>query len=372
MVAPTTSLDDTGLTAPQDLSEGTRPRFDLLSSQRTVSVTSIVALLSGAAARGIDIADLLRRSDIPPAILETRDGRITLRQWARLYQSAIVATNDEALGLLQRPMAVGTFLMIARAFIHCKTIGEAMARFVEFYNLLRTGMTYRLAASKRGAKFSCEIDFPGAVRHAVVADLSLVSFHRMFSWLANELIDLDAVTLAGPPPDYAPEYITAFYHTPVRYNQGVHSISFNRAFMHMPIVRSEQDLEEYLTRFTTAMFLPLPKNGELSRDLRAFMLDFHERNRRLPDLIEAAAHRGVPTRQFSRLLRNEGLGFREFKNRVQREIAIGYLTNSDHTVEAIAELSGFSEPSAFIRAFRAWTGTTPLAYRKTAASDLSH
>lgn len=372
MVAPTISLDDTGLTAPQDLSKGTRPRFDLLSSERTVGVTSIVALLSGASAKGVDIADLLRRSDISPAILDRHDDRISLRQWARLYQAAIVATDDEALGLLQRPMAVGTFLMIARAFIHCKTIGEAMARFVDFYNLLRTGMTYRLEASKRGARFSCEIDFPGAVRHVVVADFSLVSFHRMFSWLANELIDLDAVTLAGPPPDYAPEYINAFYHTPVRYNQGIHSIRFNRAFMHMPIVRSEQDLEEYLTRFITAMFLPLPKNGALSRDLRAYMLEFHEQNGRLPDLIEAAAHCEIPTRQFSGLLRNEGMGFREFKNRVQREIAISYLTNSDHTVEVIAELSGFSEPSAFIRAFRMWTGTTPLAYRKAAASDLAH
>lgn len=366
------NLDDAGLTAPQDLSEGTRPRFDLLSNRRTVGVTSIVALLSGPSAAGIDMKELLQKSGIPTEILETKEARISLGQWAKLYQNAIIATNDEALGLLQRPMAVGTFLMIARAFIHCKTIGEAMARFVDFYNLLRTGMTYRLEAVKRSAKFSCQIDTPGAVRHAVVADLSLVSFHRMFSWLANELIELDSVTLAGPPPDYVAEYGTAFYHTPVQFHQPVHSISFSRGFMHMPIVRSEQNLEEYLTQFTTAMFLPLPHNGSVARELRAYMLEFHERHGRLPDLIEAATHRGMPTRRFTRLLGSEGLGFREFKNRIQRDIAIGYLTNSDHTVEAIAELSGFSEPSAFIRAFRVWTGTTPLAYRKAAASDLAH
>jgi AraC-like DNA-binding protein len=372
MAVQTPNLDDIGLTAPQDLSNGTRPRFDLLSSRRTIGVASIVALLSGTTAIGIEMAELLRRSGIPVEILDTSDGRISLGQWARLYQNAILATDDESLGLLQRPMAVGTFLMITRAFIHCKTIGEAMGRFVNFYNLLRTGMTYRLEASKRSARFSCQIDHPGAVRHAVVADLSLVSFHRMFSWLANELIDLDAVTLAGPPPDYAPEYGTAFYHTPVQFNQGIHSISFNRGFMHMSIVRSEQNLEEYLTRFTTAMFLPLPKNGAISRELRGYMLEFHKKNGRLPDLVETAAQRGMPTRRFSRLLANEGLGFREFKSRIQRDIAIGYLTNSDHTVETIAELSGFSEPSAFIRAFRVWTGTTPLAYRKAAASDLAH
>jgi AraC-type DNA-binding domain-containing proteins len=364
--------DEDGLTAPQDLSEGTRPRFDLLSDQRTVGVTTIVALLSGTRAAGIDTADLLESSGIPASILDTKDGRISLRQWARLYQAAIIVTDDEALGLLQRPMAVGTFLMIARAFIHCKTIGDAMVRFVGFYNLLRTGMTYRFSANKRSATFSCEIDYPGAVRNSVVADFSLVSFHRLFSWLANELIELDAVTLAGPPPDYAAEYGNAFYHTPVQFNQPVHGISFSRAFMHLPIIRSEQNLEEYLTRFTTAMFLPLPKNGAMSRDLRAYMLEFHRRHGRLPDLAEAATHHAMPTRKFSRLLNNEGLGFREFKNRIQRDIAISYLTNSERSVEAISELSGFSEPSAFIRAFRSWTGTTPLAYRRAAASDLAH
>jgi AraC-like DNA-binding protein len=64
-----------------------------------------------------------------------------------------------------------------------------------------------------------------------------------------------------------------------------------------------------------------------------------------------------------RRLRDEGCDYRQIKNELIRDMAIGYLTREDLEIKEIAYLLGFSEPSAFIRSFRKWTDTTPGSYR---------
>lgn len=64
-----------------------------------------------------------------------------------------------------------------------------------------------------------------------------------------------------------------------------------------------------------------------------------------------------------RHLREEGSSFQELKDHLRRDLAIYYLGRNEMTIEIIAEQLGFSEPSAFHRAFKKWTGLTPGAYR---------
>lgn len=54
---------------------------------------------------------------------------------------------------------------------------------------------------------------------------------------------------------------------------------------------------------------------------------------------------------------------------MRRDAAIYYLNRSSHTINEIAELMGFSEPSTFHRAFKKWTGLTPGAYRQNSEDN---
>ncbi len=75
-----------------------------------------------------------------------------------------------------------------------------------------------------------------------------------------------------------------------------------------------------------------------------------------------ALHHSVRT--LCRRLSAEGTTFQAIKDEVRRDIAIRRLTRSEDPIAAIAFDVGFDNPTAFHRAFRHWTGSTPNAYRR--------
>jgi AraC-like DNA-binding protein len=74
----------------------------------------------------------------------------------------------------------------------------------------------------------------------------------------------------------------------------------------------------------------------------------------------------MSARTLKRRLSEKGLTFRDYVQKIQREVAVDLLTNSTQSMVEIAFQTGFSEQSAFNRAFKRWTGQSPVEYRKSA------
>lgn len=80
--------------------------------------------------------------------------------------------------------------------------------------------------------------------------------------------------------------------------------------------------------------------------------------------IEAIAHNlAISIRHLQRELQAEGTSYQQLLDATRKELALRYLKKPNVTVHDVAFLLGFSEPSAFHRAFKRWTGQTPRAYR---------
>jgi AraC-like DNA-binding protein len=88
----------------------------------------------------------------------------------------------------------------------------------------------------------------------------------------------------------------------------------------------------------------------------------------LGDLSEegVASRLALGRRSLQRALRLEATSFREVKARFLEQRARSLLAESDLDVPTIARAMGYDEPRNFRRAFRAWTGQTPHAYRLAA------
>jgi AraC-like DNA-binding protein len=88
----------------------------------------------------------------------------------------------------------------------------------------------------------------------------------------------------------------------------------------------------------------------------------------VPPLGEIARALAMSDRNLQRALRNDRTSYRKVLDGVRRDLAISHLANPSTSAGQVGFLLGFSEPSAFHRAFRRWTGAAPGAYRGTAAA----
>ncbi|HWO08502.1 MAG TPA: helix-turn-helix transcriptional regulator, partial [Polyangiaceae bacterium] len=73
---------------------------------------------------------------------------------------------------------------------------------------------------------------------------------------------------------------------------------------------------------------------------------------------------GLGERTLQRRLRDEGTSFAALLDEARAELARSYLGDSKLAIFEVAYLLGYSEPSAFNRAFRRWTGKSPREYRE--------
>jgi AraC-like DNA-binding protein len=80
--------------------------------------------------------------------------------------------------------------------------------------------------------------------------------------------------------------------------------------------------------------------------------------------IDAIAHiLAMSVRQLQRELQAEGTSFQKLLDETRKQLALRYLKHPHTPIHDVAFMLGFSEPSAFHRAFKRWTGQTPRTYR---------
>jgi AraC-like DNA-binding protein len=186
--------------------------------------------------------------------------------------------------------------------------------------------------------------------------------------LSNARIRPAEVTFAHPaPPDPGP--YERFFDGPVRFGQPSTVMHLVPAQLAMPIPRADPVLGSLLREAASRALAevgsatPATAPTSLAGQLRDIMAE--ELQRGGPPGVAAIARRlGMSTRTLRRRLDEEGGSFRELVDDIRADLARGYLADLRLPVSEVAFLLGFSELSAFHRAFRRWEGTTPAAYRQ--------
>ena len=84
----------------------------------------------------------------------------------------------------------------------------------------------------------------------------------------------------------------------------------------------------------------------------------------MPELVHVASAANMSEEELKKQLAKRGLSFRSFVDDLRHGLAMGYVRDPTLSLVDIAFLLGFSEQSAFQRAFKRWTGKPPGDYRK--------
>ncbi|MEU9377116.1 AraC family transcriptional regulator [Streptomyces sp. NPDC048255] len=329
--------------------------------RRTITVHHVRAVLAGARGSGIDTVPLLQEAQIPPLLLGDDRARITPAQFARLFRALYRTTQDEFLALSAVPSRPGTFAMMCYASLGCPDLGAATQRAAAFYGLFPGGPELALDVEGGEARFTVANDF-ARDEERFLTECVLAIWHRLSSWLIGRRIPLAYASFSYPPPPHEEEYEILF-DCPVRFGAGRTAAAFDAHWLNAPLVRDEPALDAMLRRAPFDL-LSRPEYGTtVAEQVRRTLTQQLRGSPRLPALGEVAARLAVSPATLRRRLQQEGTSFQQLKDHVRRDAAIAGLAESGEPIAELAARLGFSEDTAFHRAFRRWTGTTPGAYR---------
>jgi len=326
----------------------------------SISVYFARAVLRNAVAIGLDPMQLLRKNRISPRLLLEEDARISIERFADLQVSTMLAMNDEALGYTSRRLPIGTWSMMCHAVISCETLRQALNRYCRFFQLFEATPFPVFVEEHDQIRLRLQQD--GATKaQPYPVELMLFNAHRFGSWLVQEHLPLQAVNLAYPPAARPEDYRHMFLANPVNFEADYCELVFSATLMDKRITQTEQSLRHYL-RHPVLMMLTqdFQRNSWTARVRDQVRHSLHE----MPELAAVAESLDIHPQTLRRRLSAEGTTFKDIKNQMRRDTALHYLGKHGLSIEEIACRSGFSESSAFIRAFKGWTGVTPYTYRK--------
>lgn len=329
----------------------------------TIAVAFVRQSLEGAAAAGYDTNRFLKECGISPGLLKQSQARIALDNFVLLQQRVMKVMNDEGMGLFDKPMRLGSFDLMAHAVMHCSTVGEVLERMCHYNNLFEVGFIHAIEQRGDYLVYQLHRRHPGAVKNSYIATSSAMTIHRFLCWLSATRVPLASVHLDYPPPEWAAEYRYVFYGFPVKFNQKYMELSFHQSDMSLPNQQDVTSLEAYVARAPRNIFTP-QENLSYSIQIRGEILRTMQKDGGVPNMEEVAKQLSMHPQTLRRRLREESTDFTLIRTQARRDVAIYMLSQPNNRIEDISEQLGFSESSAFVRAFKSWMGMTPMAYRK--------
>lgn len=285
------------------------------------------------------------------------DTRIPFHEWVELLETVAAIKPQAATGL-----AIGQHIAPRHAGVmgyiglSCDTLGEALLRFDRYQRLVYDGNPTSMSVQED------VVSLHWGTEHGLTGQLADETAIAAFATVVRQLVQKPltpiAVNFVNPPPaDIAP-YQT-FFGCPVTFGGLSTYVTFPARYLSYPIQHSDPGLRQLLESQAESLLRALPSTGEFTQALRtAVVRSLHDGN---PSLDVVASRLAMSARTLQRRLHENNLNFQKLSDRIRAELAQGYLMDGSLSLTEIALLLGYSEQSAFNRAFKRWTGKTPGA-----------
>lgn len=331
----------------------------------TVAAGFVTGLLSGLAERRLDRNAPLQRAGIDPSLLADPTARVPLPAYAALYDAVIRAHGDEGFALFATPLRPGTFEFLCRSAVGARRLDEALDRAARFLGLVLPELRVSLHRNAPAARLI--ITEVRAIRPRADDPCRVFAFewllrllHALACWLVGRNLALDSVRFPYPRPAHAADY-GLIYTEHSSFGGAALEASLDDALLDLPVRRDEAELAAFLEGAPGKITMLYRRDRQLARGLRTILAAALPRP---VGLDEAARALHLSPRTLHRRLHDEGVNFRAIKDALRRDLAHARLARPGESVAQIATDLGYSEPSAFYRAFQGWTGEAPSAWRR--------
>ncbi len=329
----------------------------------TIAAGHVLGLIDYAVAQGASRDALLAESGVDGAALADHFNRVPLLQYVALLRVIKAACHDPAVAL---HFAVSSncadLSIIALIGGACRDVAEAFSMLNRYGRLaldvdgIRGDDHYLIDATVHGTWLIDNRQLHGLCPEATEMTLTRMSasVRRMFDGRF-----VRAVHFAHPAPAHRLEYERVL-GVPVHFSRAHSGILFDPAWFAQPIGRAPRYSLAVLTAHADVLLARLDTMRSTRGRVEATLLPLLQEGGASMDQVAQQLAMSRPT--LYRALKAEGVTFEQVLDGLRREVAVRHLTEPGVAVSEVSQRVGFSEPAAFSRAFRRWTGQNPSSY----------
>ncbi len=333
------------------------------SSEPFIAIRSVRPVLDYMEERGRQPADLLRKAGIDHAVLGDAEGRIPHGKALALWEATRELEGDQDIGLhVGEAIRPGTFGALEYAVLTSSRLGDGLERLVRYHRVLHDAAQVSLERQGDAAILAHHLPVPGGAPRPV-ADYVLAGWLSMLRRITGTAFTPTAVCFPYPMPAEQGEHQRIF-SAPLRFGYHRSELRFPAELLGRTLVGADPALQPIVESRIATLLEALPASSGYVARVRRVLLD--ELCDGEPVLERVARKLHMSPRTLHRRLAAEGASFRQLVTALRQELAEHYLNDPGLSVAQIAFLLGYSEPSAFHRAFKRWTGSSPDRFRGTA------
>lgn len=322
------------------------------------------AIVQGYERYGKDPSEALAQARIAPRDLQFQESRVTAAQFEALSGHAMQELDDEALGWFSRRLPWGTYGMLCRASLSSPDLGVAIKRWCRHHRLLTSdiGLELQVAGGLATVSIRENVDLGELREFCLVSNLRFL--HGYASWIIDSRVSLRTARFPFEAPPHGDAYPLMFGGE-LQFGAEAASYSFDERYLALPLRRDEQALRTMLRRALPLTVLQYRRDRLLGQRVRE-LLRSHGRQAATAETLAAILN--VSARTLHRQLLEEGVSLQQLKDAVRHEQAAEQLRRTERPIKNIALSVGFRNEKSFSRAFRAWAGVTPGAFRRASAA----
>lgn len=311
---------------------------------------------------GGDIDTIFGRAGLKVNDLSSPLEEMNLGQYCNLFEEAAQQTGNGNIGLeFGQNFAPKQLGMLGFAATSSPTLAAALRNLEKYFPAHQSQTSFGLIQDCDILWLSYRIFDPRIKNRRQDAELSLGMFCNIFkeahgpNWAPLE------IRFEHNKPDTKDEHEMRF-GAPVQFGRRTNAIAFRRRDLDALMPNQDPYLASVVEPFLQGRCESLSNPQDFALAVRN-EVKMHI-GEKLPTVADISELFGVSEPAFQRQLRAHGLVFSDILKAARHELALHYISDAEVPLTEIAYSLGYSELSAFSRAFRNWTGMSPQRYRR--------
>ena len=333
------------------------------SAAATVGAGLVRSLMNFAVLRGADRQALSTWSGIRPEDIEDHDNRIAFSSYLALIKAAQELTGEPAFALYFGASVDMSEISVLGLLTHAsETMTDALAQINRYGRLVidtRVGASDLFELRRRWNSLWVADTRP---RPFEIPELAEVAFAQLVCGTRRIGITgwLKSVHFTHPAPSYPKEYELVF-QAPVVCGSDWNALEFDEAFVSHRVAVAPRFVFGILSDRAEELLESLERSKSVRGQVESLLMPILHTGDIGIDALAVAL--GLNRQSLYRKLKAEGVTFQEVVDELRRKLAHHYLQGNKVSVNEIAYLLGFSDGTAFSRAFKRWTGQSPRSWR---------